>query len=108
MGWKHLLSIPVVFLTLHFSYGIGFLIGLIRFCRKWFQRENEAPQSYHVELTLKRPDISGVDRPDLFPNTSSDIDAENFLYFCLLLLARKKSAKSWTASGPDGSQPDPR
>jgi succinoglycan biosynthesis protein ExoA len=33
--WKLLPSLPIVFATLHFAYGIGFLAGLIRFCNKF-------------------------------------------------------------------------
>jgi glycosyltransferase involved in cell wall biosynthesis len=29
-GWRYLLALPVVFATLHLSYGLGFLAGLIR------------------------------------------------------------------------------
>lgn len=43
-GWKYFLMLPVVFATLHFSYGTGFLAGLVRFSSKWFQKEPEPPQ----------------------------------------------------------------
>jgi len=43
-GWKYFLVMPAVFSTLHFSYGTGFLIGLIRFFNKWFIKEPEAPK----------------------------------------------------------------
>jgi len=29
-GWKHLPVLPVAFACLHFSYGLGFLVGLLR------------------------------------------------------------------------------
>jgi succinoglycan biosynthesis protein ExoA len=32
--WKLLWSLPIVFVTLHFAYGIGCLVGLIRFCNR--------------------------------------------------------------------------
>ena len=37
-GWRHLLLLPAVFAALHLSYGVGFLTGLVRFARRWFDR----------------------------------------------------------------------
>ncbi len=37
-GWRHLRWLPVAFGTLHFSYGAGFLFGLIQFARRWSER----------------------------------------------------------------------
>lgn len=34
-GWQHLLRLPAIFALLHVSYGLGFLVGLIRFARHW-------------------------------------------------------------------------
>lgn len=34
-GWRHLPVLPVVFAALHVGYGAGFLLGLIRFWRRW-------------------------------------------------------------------------
>lgn len=34
-GWRHLPLLPLVFTTLHFSYGLGFLSGLWVFRRRW-------------------------------------------------------------------------
>jgi succinoglycan biosynthesis protein ExoA len=34
-GWRHLPLLPAAFATLHFSYGIGFLTGLVRFWNRW-------------------------------------------------------------------------
>lgn len=36
-GLKYFPLLPVVFAVLHFSYGIGFLMGLIKFFPRWFQ-----------------------------------------------------------------------
>jgi succinoglycan biosynthesis protein ExoA len=33
-GWRHLLRLPAVFVTLHLSYGLGFLIRLVRFAAR--------------------------------------------------------------------------
>jgi hypothetical protein len=41
-GYQSLITIsllPVTFLTLHFSYGLGFLCGLFYFFNKWGDRE---------------------------------------------------------------------
>jgi GT2 family glycosyltransferase len=37
-GWHHLPLLPLVFATLHISYGLGVLAGLIRFARRWHER----------------------------------------------------------------------
>ncbi|MBC7815000.1 MAG: glycosyltransferase [Burkholderiales bacterium] len=34
-GWQHLIYLPAIFATLHLSYGIGFLWGLVKFWRRW-------------------------------------------------------------------------
>jgi len=34
-GWHHLTILPVAFAFLHFSYGIGFLFGIIKFRKFW-------------------------------------------------------------------------
>ncbi|HUS15692.1 MAG TPA: glycosyltransferase family 2 protein [Chloroflexia bacterium] len=35
-GYHHLPWLPVVFPTLHLSYGLGFLVGLLRFAPRWW------------------------------------------------------------------------
>jgi succinoglycan biosynthesis protein ExoA len=37
-GWRHLTLLPVIYTLLHFSYGLGFLVGLVRFARRWGDR----------------------------------------------------------------------
>jgi len=34
-GWRYWPLLPPVFATLHFSYGLGFLAGLVRFAGRW-------------------------------------------------------------------------
>jgi succinoglycan biosynthesis protein ExoA len=34
-GWRHLRFLPVIFATLHYAYGAGFILGMIRFVRRW-------------------------------------------------------------------------
>jgi len=43
-GWKHFSILPVVFAILHFSYGLGFLAGCVRFSFLLFQKEKEPPR----------------------------------------------------------------
>lgn len=37
--WPHLLLLPTIFSSLHLSYGLGFLIGLIKFANRWRSAE---------------------------------------------------------------------
>ena len=34
-NWKLLPLLPIIFAALHFSYGLGFLLGLVRFWNRW-------------------------------------------------------------------------
>ena len=34
-GWKYLLFLPAIFAILHLSYGLGFLVGLVKFWNRW-------------------------------------------------------------------------
>lgn len=42
-GWKHLPTLPVIFLIIHLSYGLGFLIGLIKFWNRWGDKKGIVP-----------------------------------------------------------------
>ena len=42
-GWRSLLVLPLVFATIHFGYGSGFLAGLVRFAGRWGDREGQVP-----------------------------------------------------------------
>lgn len=37
-GWAYVGLLPVAFITLHLSYGVGFLVGLVRFWNRWLCR----------------------------------------------------------------------
>jgi len=37
IGWPHSFLLPPVFASLHLSYGLGFLIGLIKFAPRWWK-----------------------------------------------------------------------
>lgn len=39
LTWRKAPLLPLCFVLLHWSYGLGFLVGLVRFCRRWNQGE---------------------------------------------------------------------
>ncbi|HEY6072909.1 MAG TPA: sugar transferase, partial [Anaerolineales bacterium] len=43
-GWKYLPLLPLVFAILHLSYGLGFLLGLVSFARRWGDRRGRVPE----------------------------------------------------------------
>ena len=43
-GWNHLSLLPIVFLIIHLSYGLGFLAGLIKFWNRWSDKVGKVPQ----------------------------------------------------------------
>lgn len=43
-GWKYFPLLPIIFNVLHWSYGLGFLIGLFRFFNRWFVKESFLPK----------------------------------------------------------------
>ncbi len=46
-GWRCLPLLPVVFASLHVSYGVGFLAGLVRFAGRWHEpRSSEIQRGY--------------------------------------------------------------
>ena len=42
-GWKYFWHLPVVFATIHVSYGLGFSVGLIVFTNRWKDKEGRVP-----------------------------------------------------------------
>lgn len=42
-GWRYLPLLPVVFSILHLSYGLGFLVGLVRFAHRWGDKGGKVP-----------------------------------------------------------------
>lgn len=40
--WSLLPLVPIAFATLHLAYGLGFLTGLVRFCRYWRGNQNKS------------------------------------------------------------------
>lgn len=43
-GWRHLPLLPLVFSILHMSYGLGFLVGLVKFWSRWGDKVGKVPQ----------------------------------------------------------------
>jgi glycosyltransferase involved in cell wall biosynthesis len=42
-GWKYLPLLPLVYLILHLSYGLGFLAGLVKFWNRWSDKLGIVP-----------------------------------------------------------------
>jgi len=43
-SWQHLGILPIVFATIHISYGAGFLAGLFKFLNRWGIKTGKVPQ----------------------------------------------------------------
>jgi len=56
-GWQYLRWLPVTFGTLHFSYGIGFLIGLVKFARRWGDKTTAASVVYPFKPAQQQPAV---------------------------------------------------
>ncbi len=53
-GWNVLPFLPAVFAVLHFSYGLGSVVGLVRFCPRWLASgTSESPRAGQVSEALK-------------------------------------------------------
>jgi glycosyltransferase involved in cell wall biosynthesis len=37
-GWRHTVLLPIIFAVLHGSYGLGFVVGVLRFWNRWGHR----------------------------------------------------------------------
>jgi hypothetical protein len=42
-GWQYVPLLPLVFPILHLSYGLGFLIGLVKFWNRWADKTGRVP-----------------------------------------------------------------
>jgi ABC-type uncharacterized transport system permease subunit len=47
-NWRYLPLLPFVFATLHLSYGLGFLIGLVKFWNRWGDSGARVLSSYNT------------------------------------------------------------
>jgi GT2 family glycosyltransferase len=51
-GWKHLSYLPLIFAILHLGYGLGFLVGLVKFANRWGDRRGKVPDWPHEGATV--------------------------------------------------------
>jgi hypothetical protein len=42
-GWQYLPLLPLIFAILHLSYGLGFLVGLVKFANRWGDKQGKTP-----------------------------------------------------------------
>jgi len=49
-GWSHLFLLPVVYLMLHLSYGLGFLCGLVKFRNRWRDTQTHASTRHDIAI----------------------------------------------------------
>jgi GT2 family glycosyltransferase len=52
--WRYLPLLPVIYLILHLSYGLGFLYGLVRFVRRWGDRRGQVPALQEQRIRVSR------------------------------------------------------
>ena len=59
LAWRHggglLPLIAAAFMSLHWSWGAGFVVGLGRFAARWFRPEMPPPRLVAAELSWRRP-----------------------------------------------------
>lgn len=53
-GWKYFFLLPLAFMTIHISYGFGFLVGLFKFWNRWGDKLGRIPP-----LNGKVPPLDG-------------------------------------------------
>lgn len=46
-GWKYLPLLPVTYIILHISYGLGLIMGLIKFINRWKDKKGIVPDYSH-------------------------------------------------------------
>ena len=49
-GLRVLPLLPITFAILHFSYGLGFLVGLFRFIHRWGDKEGKVPSLQRIHV----------------------------------------------------------
>ena len=50
-GWKYPVSLPAAFSIIHISYGLGFVVGLLKFANRWHDKTGLVPQNQPGEPT---------------------------------------------------------
>ena len=46
-GWQILRLLPIAFAIIHISYGLGFLVGLVKFANRWNDKSGKVPEWHH-------------------------------------------------------------
>jgi succinoglycan biosynthesis protein ExoA len=49
-GWRTLQLLPIVFVILHLSYGLGFLVGLVKFADRWGDKKGSVPVYFSEQV----------------------------------------------------------
>jgi len=49
-GWRYLFLLPLVYSILHISYGLGFLVGLLKFANRWGDKDGKVPSWEDVKI----------------------------------------------------------
>lgn len=55
--------LPLAFATLHLAYGSGFLVGLLRFARRWGDRSGKQPSEWHFSSPVTPHPATKAARP---------------------------------------------
>jgi succinoglycan biosynthesis protein ExoA len=42
-GWQYIPLLPLTFAILHISFGLGFLVGLVKFAKRWGDKQGKVP-----------------------------------------------------------------
>jgi len=45
--WQILRLLPIAFAIIHISYGLGFLVGLVKFANRWNDKSGKVPEWHH-------------------------------------------------------------
>jgi cellulose synthase/poly-beta-1,6-N-acetylglucosamine synthase-like glycosyltransferase len=53
--WGAFPLLPIIFAILHLSYGLGFLVGLVRFANRWGDKQTAAPAFITQDTSLSEP-----------------------------------------------------
>ncbi len=54
-GWRSFPLLPSIFAILHLSYGLGFLVGLVRFANRWGDKQTATYPFINQDTSLSEP-----------------------------------------------------
>jgi len=75
-GWKYLAMLPAVYAILHLSYGMGFLVGLVKFRNRWGKQQNNAAALQNTDVVPTRIEASDSETSDIGLNDLNRLRAE--------------------------------